>query len=235
MSHDTRQDYQAQPRYGEPPPDETRGDPRAGYETPVDEQARDEARPDFETPTEEQARDERRPDYEVPVGEDARDEASPRYDPPAWHDAETADRPVPDGPSDLDAAESAPVSAQGGVVTPVGTAAPPQAVDTPTPPVAVGGAAVESPDDAVTVWHEDAVHDFQQRWREVQLRFVDDPRAAADEAQQLVAEALDRFSEAVTARKGELDGWQGADGADTERMRTVVRRYRKLLDRLLEV
>jgi hypothetical protein len=67
---------------------------------------------------------------------------------------------------------------------------------------------------------------------------VDDPRAAAEEAQALVTETLDRFSASVASRKGELDGWrdtEGADDADTERMRMVVRRYRDLLDRLVGV
>jgi hypothetical protein len=172
MGYDTRQGYQPQPRYGGPPPDETRDDP------------------------------------------------------PAWHDAATAEPRATAGPSDLDAAEPEPVSPQADAVTPV---------DTGASVITVGSAPVEAPDEAVTVWPEDAVHDFQQRWREVQLRFVDDPRAAADEAQHLITEALDRFAEAVTDRKGQLDGWRDTDGADTERMRTVVRRYRKLLDRLLEV
>lgn len=208
MRYDTRQDDQAQPRYGGPPPNETREEPRPGYAAPVEEEARDEPRPG----------------YGAPAGEEAREEASPRYEPPAWHDAETTGQPAPAAPSDLDAAEPEPVSPRADDATPV---------DTGAPPVAVGTAKPE--EEAVTLWPPDAVHDFQQRWREVQLRFVDDPRAAADEAQELVSEVLDRFSSAVTTRKSELDGWRDADGADTERMRTVVRRYRKLLDRLLEV
>jgi hypothetical protein len=96
-------------------------------------------------------------------------------------------------------------------------------------------AAALAPADGKTLWPEDAVRDFQQRWREVQMRFVDDPQAAADDAGSLVTEALDRFSDVVATRKGELDGWRGADGADTERMRMVVRHYHDLLDRILDV
>jgi hypothetical protein len=122
--------------------------------------------------------------------------------------------------------EPAPTAPPAGPATPV---------DTGVPAVAVAAAPVESAEDPVRLWAEDAVHDLQQRWREVQLRFVDDPRAAADEAQQLVTEVLQRFSDTVAARKGELDGWRDTDGADTERMRTVVRRYRTLLDGVLGV
>jgi hypothetical protein len=103
----------------------------------------------------------------------------------------------------------------------------------PEQPVAAARPAPVTDDDTAALWPDDLVQDFQQRWREVQWRFVDDPRAAADEAQALVNEALDRFSATVASRKSELDGWRDADGADTEQMRMVVRRYRNLLDRLL--
>jgi hypothetical protein len=106
-------------------------------------------------------------------------------------------------------------------VEPVAPVAP-----VPTAPVA---------QDTGPLWPPEVVQDLQLRWREVQWRFVDDPRAAADEAQALVTEALDRFASTVATRKGELDGWRDTDGADTERMLMVVRRYRDLLDRLLEV
>ena len=96
-------------------------------------------------------------------------------------------------------------------------------------------AAPVAEEETGALWPPDVVQDLQLRWREVQWRFVDDPRAAAEEAQALVTEALDRFSAAVTSRKGELDGWRDTDGADTERIRMVVRRYRDLLDRLLGV
>jgi ABC-type nitrate/sulfonate/bicarbonate transport system substrate-binding protein len=88
---------------------------------------------------------------------------------------------------------------------------------------------------AVRLWPDDTVRDFQQRWREVQLHFVDDPRAAADEAETLVSEALNEFSTTVASRKKELDSWRGTDDADTEQMRTALRSYRGLLDRLVGV
>jgi hypothetical protein len=109
------------------------------------------------------------------------------------------------------------------------------------PEPAVGAAHVPPPAvtatevDTAALWPEDAVHDLQQRFREVQWHFVDDPRAAADEAHALVTEAVDQFSTTIESRKRELDGWRDTDGGDTEQMRMVVRRYRNLLDRLLGV
>jgi hypothetical protein len=83
------------------------------------------------------------------------------------------------------------------------------------------------------LWPEDTVRSLQERWRDVQLRFVDDPPAAADDAERLLKETMDSFTAAVASHQAELDSWRRADGADTERMRIVVRRYRSLFDRLL--
>ncbi|MBQ1071703.1 hypothetical protein KBX06_00755 [Micromonospora sp. C31] len=74
---------------------------------------------------------------------------------------------------------------------------------------------------------------FRDRWRDVQLRFVDDPRAAAGEAQSLVDEAIQALSSALSAQKNKLGGWQDAGSADTEQLRMAVRHYRDFLDRVL--
>jgi hypothetical protein len=105
--------------------------------------------------------------------------------------------------------------------------------DAPTAPAAPAALAHPAEPPA-QMWPEETVHGLQQRWREVQLRFVDDPRAAADEAETLVKEALDAFSASVAAQQQQLAGWRG-DGADTEQMRMAVRGYRDLFDRLLAV
>ncbi|WBB98311.1 hypothetical protein O7543_12280 [Solwaraspora sp. WMMA2080] len=74
---------------------------------------------------------------------------------------------------------------------------------------------------------------FRDRWRDVQLRFVDDPHAAAGEAQNLVTEAVEALTAALTAQRDELGGWTDAGPEDTEQLRMAVRRYRDLLDRVL--
>ncbi|MFV2010449.1 MULTISPECIES: hypothetical protein [unclassified Micromonospora] len=76
---------------------------------------------------------------------------------------------------------------------------------------------------------------FRDRWRDVQLRFVDDPHAAAGEAQSLVTEAVEALTAALTAQRDELGGWTDAGPEDTEQLRMAVRRYRDLLDRVLSL
>jgi hypothetical protein len=87
------------------------------------------------------------------------------------------------------------------------------------------------PAEPVTgLWSEDNAQDLRDRWRDVQLRFIDDPAAAAAEARTLVDEAVTSLTESLTSQKNSLGEW---DGDDTEHLRVVVRRYRDFLDRLL--
>ncbi|MFI6238454.1 hypothetical protein ACIBEF_01095 [Micromonospora sp. NPDC050795] len=87
--------------------------------------------------------------------------------------------------------------------------------------------------EPVTLLDTDTAQGFRDRWRDVQLRFVDDPQAAAGEAQSLVEEAIQALSSALAAQKNTLGGWQDAGSADTEQLRMAVRNYRDFLDRVL--
>ncbi|MEV1015595.1 hypothetical protein AB0I89_31495 [Micromonospora sp. NPDC049801] len=87
--------------------------------------------------------------------------------------------------------------------------------------------------DAATLLDGDTAQGFRDRWRDVQLRFVDDPSAAAGEAQALVEEAIQALASALAAQKNTLGGWQDAGSADTEQLRMAVRNYRDFLDRVL--
>ncbi|MFG3301083.1 hypothetical protein [Micromonospora chersina] len=102
---------------------------------------------------------------------------------------------------------------------------------------AVAGAARPAPGavptDAATLFTPEIAQGFRDRWRDVQLRFVDDPRAAVGEAQSLVEEAIEALSAALREQKTKLGGWQESGSADTEQLRVAVRGYRDFLDRVL--
>ncbi|MFG3557713.1 hypothetical protein ACGGAQ_25365 [Micromonospora sp. NPDC047557] len=87
--------------------------------------------------------------------------------------------------------------------------------------------------EPATLLDGDTAQGFRDRWRDVQLRFVDDPHAAAGEAQALVEEAIQALASALAAQKNTLGGWQDAGSADTEQLRMAVRNYRDFLDRVL--
>nr|BFE76089.1 hypothetical protein GCM10020092_093900 [Actinoplanes digitatis] len=61
-------------------------------------------------------------------------------------------------------------------------------------PVAVGAAATGAAAKTETIFGADDAKSFQERWREVQLRFVDSPKDAAAEATTLIDEAVDKLT-----------------------------------------
>lgn len=81
---------------------------------------------------------------------------------------------------------------------------------------------------------------WEGRIREVVGGFVDEPRAAVEQADRALEEIAARFSEAVTRRRRTLRAsWEGAEdrgpaaGTDTEQLRLALRDYRELAGRLL--
>ncbi|MFC8850616.1 MULTISPECIES: hypothetical protein [unclassified Micromonospora] len=88
------------------------------------------------------------------------------------------------------------------------------------------------PADAATLFEPGTAQGFRDRWRGVQLRFVDDPRSAAGQAEALVGEAIEALAAALAEQKNRLGDWQQT-GDDTEQLRIAVRGYRDFLDRVL--
>ncbi|WFE42038.1 hypothetical protein [Micromonospora sp. WMMD998] len=89
------------------------------------------------------------------------------------------------------------------------------------------------PGDAATLFAPEAAQGFRDRWRDVQLRFVDDPQAAVGEAESLVEEAIEALSTALREQRTRLGAWQESGSSDTEQLRVAVRGYRDFLDRVL--
>ncbi len=84
------------------------------------------------------------------------------------------------------------------------------------------------------LWPGEKIEALRERWREVQLHFVDDPRSAAAEADSLVVEAIQTLTAALDEQRTDLAGWRRESGdEDTEHLRVAVRRYRTFLDKVL--
>jgi hypothetical protein len=92
---------------------------------------------------------------------------------------------------------------------------------------------IDTAQESAALWGADLVRQYQARWEELQLRFVDDPRAAAGQAAQLIDEAVESLTGALAGQQESLAGWQRGDSGDTEELRTALQRYRDFLDRLL--
>ncbi|MFD0775126.1 hypothetical protein ACFQZ2_14420, partial [Streptomonospora algeriensis] len=88
------------------------------------------------------------------------------------------------------------------------------------------GAALFSAEDAARL---------QDRWRDVQSDFVDDPRAAVGTADQLVDETLRTLNERLAAHKRTLEErWAEEAESDTEDLRKTIRGYRAFFRQLLQ-
>ena len=75
---------------------------------------------------------------------------------------------------------------------------------------------------------------FLQRWSEVQARFVDDPRAAVQEGDDLVADLVQALSASFAQHKEGLEQqWRTGGEPGTEDLRRALQQYRSFFQRLL--
>jgi hypothetical protein len=88
-------------------------------------------------------------------------------------------------------------------------------------------------DPVAALWPAEAAEALRERWRDLQLRFVDDPHNAAAEADFLVGEAIETLTSSLASLRGDLANWRSEGGGDTERLRVAVQGYRGFLDRIL--
>ena len=73
------------------------------------------------------------------------------------------------------------------------------------------------------------------RWNTIQVGFVDQPSAAVQGADSLVAELMQRLAESFANERERLEQqWSGGEHADTEDLRVALQRYRSFFNRLLK-
>jgi hypothetical protein len=142
------------------------------------------------------------PDGSVTDEERPADEAAIR-------DEGTFESPTVVEPDSGETAETEPVAAS----APVATESKPAAVD-------------ETPDRLFPEGD-----DLADQFRDIQLRFVDNPKEATAEAATLVDDALDKLVAALKSRRGDLS----SNSDDTEKLRVEIRGYRELLNRVLKL
>ena len=75
---------------------------------------------------------------------------------------------------------------------------------------------------------------FQARWREIQVRFVDEPRDSVKDADGLVAELMQRLAGSFSEERNRLEGeWERGSEVSTEDLRVALKHYRSFFNRLL--
>ena len=82
----------------------------------------------------------------------------------------------------------------------------------------------------------DAERDFRTRWQNIQTGFVDEPRHAVEQADELVAELMQQLAKSFSDQRSGLEKqWEQTDKVSTEDLRLALRRYRSFFERLLAI
>jgi hypothetical protein len=80
----------------------------------------------------------------------------------------------------------------------------------------------------------DDAEGFRARWTDVQNGFVDAPRQAVEQADELVAEVMQHLARTFADERGRLERhWDRGDEVSTDDLRTALQRYRSFFERLL--
>lgn len=75
---------------------------------------------------------------------------------------------------------------------------------------------------------------FERRWQDIQVGFVDEPRACVEQADGLIAEVMKRLAEGFAEERRSLESqWDRGDQVSTEDLRVALQRYRSFFNRLL--
>jgi hypothetical protein len=92
------------------------------------------------------------------------------------------------------------------------------------------------PEPKVPLFAHSDTQDFRSRWEKIQIGFVDEPRKAVEQADELVASGIKQLAEVFAGERTKLEAeWAKTDNVSTEDLRVALRRYRSFFDRLLFV
>lgn len=76
---------------------------------------------------------------------------------------------------------------------------------------------------------------FRAQWNEVQSGFVDDPKLAVRNGDELVARVMSSLTESFSKERARLEGQLEKRDESTENLRVALRQYRSFFDRLLNL
>ena len=78
--------------------------------------------------------------------------------------------------------------------------------------------------------------EFRSRWDQVQFSFVDDPKRAVREGDELVAQVMKCLAQSFSEERSRLEQQlHQNDATSTENLRMALRRYRSFFHRLLSL
>lgn len=77
---------------------------------------------------------------------------------------------------------------------------------------------------------------LRARWEAIQTGFVDEPRAAVEQADALVTQVMSHLTDVFSRERAALEQqWTRGENVSTEDLRVALKRYRSFFERLLSV
>jgi hypothetical protein len=88
----------------------------------------------------------------------------------------------------------------------------------------------------IELFPHDELAQYRSRWESIQTGFVDEPRAAVEQADALVSQVVTRLTDVFTRERSTLEGqWTKGGDVSTEDLRIALTRYRSFFHRLLSM
>ena len=101
---------------------------------------------------------------------------------------------------------------------------------------AVASDVKEEAEQLAPLFSPDVAKEFRARWDAVQSSFVDDPRQAVRQGDELVASVMKSLAETFSSERAKLESQVSkTDQLSTEDLRIALRRYRSFFERLLSL
>lgn len=99
---------------------------------------------------------------------------------------------------------------------------------------------VQGPDEGELelspLFSDETERELRTQWHEIQTGFVDEPRRAVEQADELVARLMQQLAQSFSNQRNELERqWEQAEKISTEDLRLALRRYRSFFERLLSI
>lgn len=134
--------------------------------------------------------------------------------------------------ADMAAAGTSGTADTAGTAARASSAATPAAAPAATPATAQPAAGPEE----TPLFASDQASSLRTRWQDIQTGFVDEPRSAVQNADALVAEAMQQLAAMFADERRALEQqWSEGQQISTEDLRIALQRYRSFFNRLLAI
>jgi hypothetical protein len=174
------------------------------------------------------------PSNEAPQGNAAKDEAAraAQMD-PAQESVTNARKEAPRQESTRESTRGDPRPGVGASEKPARPVIPMGSDESPAKPSTGGGQRGDG-EQLAPLFAQNMATEYRERWVVVQQGFVDDPRRAVQQGDELVTQVMKNLADTFSRERAALENkLSESDDASTELLRVALRRYRSFFERLL--